>query len=157
MSPDLPRHLLATIAYRFHFAVGDLDEELARRDPGAGARSCAGLTAHCVQVLHLARRAFRPDTPAPSVEESDWEELRRAFHRQLEALDGHLRRGDRPRDPDLTVLLQGPFADVLTHIGQMNLLRRLLGRPAPAQSYLHAPVRIGRVGGDQGPPVARRG
>jgi len=153
MSDEILRHLLATIAYRFHSAVGDLDEDFAAFDPGHDARSPARLVAHCVQVLHRARRSFEPGAASPNVRKMDWDALRDALHEELRALDGHLERGDPAHDLDRLRMLQGPFADVLTHIGQLNLLRRLEGSPAPAQSYPRAPVEIGRLGADQGPPV----
>ena len=49
-------------------------------------------------------------------------------------------------------LFQGPIADVLTHIGQLAMLRRMAGCPIKGENYFVAEVTIGRVGADQAPP-----
>jgi len=46
---------------------------------------------------------------------------------------------------------QGPFADSLTHIGQLTMLRRLSGAPMKGEAYFYADITPGRVGPDQAP------
>ena len=50
-------------------------------------------------------------------------------------------------------LLQGPFADALTHVGQLAMLRRLAGSPVKGENYFKAEVTVGVVGPDQPLPV----
>ena len=51
-------------------------------------------------------------------------------------------------------LFQGPIADALTHVGQLNFLRRLAGAPIRGENYFKAEIQAGRVGPEQMP--ARR-
>lgn len=50
-------------------------------------------------------------------------------------------------------LLQGPLADVMTHVGQLALLRRLHGNPVPPENFIYADVTAARLGPDQSPPA----
>ena len=50
-------------------------------------------------------------------------------------------------------MLQGPFADALTHVGQLAMLRRLAGSPVKGENYFKAEVTVGVVGPDQPLPV----
>jgi hypothetical protein len=49
--------------------------------------------------------------------------------------------------------LQGPFADVMTHVGQLALLRRLADAPVPPENFIFADVQASRLGPDQPPPA----
>ena len=53
----------------------------------------------------------------------------------------------------LEAVFQAPIADVLTHIGQLALLRRLAGAPVAGEAYGLAEIVAGRVGPDQASPV----
>ena len=152
---DPLRHLLASIAYRFHAAVSEAPESFRDFDPGAGVRSPRHLLTHCVQVLRLARSTFEPglDVEAPIREYWAWDDLITEFHAELAALDAHLAGASPAHEWSLEKLVQGPFADVLTHVGQMAMLRRLEGHPVERQSYLRAQIETGRLGDDQAHPA----
>lgn len=45
------------------------------------------------------------------------------------------------KSPDM--LLQGPLADAMTHVGQLLLLRHLADSPVPRESYLKADIQTG--------------
>jgi hypothetical protein len=49
-------------------------------------------------------------------------------------------------------LFQGPVADALTHVGQINILRRLARAPVKGENYYAAAIEIGRVSADQAAP-----
>ena len=51
-------------------------------------------------------------------------------------------------------LFQGPIADALTHVGQINMLRRVAGSPVRGESYNLAPIKIGQTGFEQPLPMA---
>jgi hypothetical protein len=57
-----------------------------------------------------------------------------------------------PLQASVDALFQGPVADVLTHVGQLAMLRRLAGCPIKGENYFKAEVVAGRVGPDQSAP-----
>ena len=48
-------------------------------------------------------------------------------------------------------LVQGPFADVLTHIGQLHAMRRRAGSAVAPANYIKATVNVGRISLDAQP------
>ena len=48
--------------------------------------------------------------------------------------------------------MQGPIADIMTHVGQLAILRRLSGIPIKSENYFEADVAAGREGKDQAIP-----
>ena len=58
----------------------------------------------------------------------------------------------QPSAMAIETLFQGPISDVLTHIGQLAMLRRLAGFPVRGEVMIIADVEIGRVGRDQAAP-----
>jgi len=51
------------------------------------------------------------------------------------------------------MLIQGPLADALTHVGQLAMLRGTMGIPIRPESYARAEIVAGRVGLEQAKPV----
>ena len=153
---DPVRHLLAAIAFRFHAAVHDAPDAFRDFDPGHGVRSPRTIVAHCVHVLRLARSSFEPglDVEGPVREHHTWAELVAEVHGELERLDRHVVEGNPTFDWPLENLLHGPFADVLTHVGQLAMLRRLHGHPVERQSYLRARLEAGRLAPEDQPAPA---
>ena len=54
-----------------------------------------------------------------------------------------------PIEASLEKWYQGPFADALTHVGQLAMLRRMFGAPMKGEAYVRADIEPGRVGPDQ--------
>ena len=88
----------------------------------------------------------KPD-PLPSFKE----EVAR-FHGRLEAV-GALLAGDATCAITTEQLLQGPFADTMTHVGQLAMLRRLADAPVAPENFIHADIRAERLHADQPPPA----
>ena len=78
---------------------------------------------------------------------------RNCFHRALQRLDDYLASGAPPHYK-AERLFQGGIADALTHVGQINLLRRLAGSPVRGENYAQAAIVAGNVGTEQQPPAA---
>ena len=68
-------------------------------------------------------------------------------------LAGHLERGTPLTGIAPEQLLQGPFADAMTHAGQLAMLRRLSGFPIPPENFVFAKVSAENLGPDQPPPA----
>ena len=150
----LPRHFLGALAYRTQKALRD-------RPPGFGefqgperVRTPTALVRHMTSVLGYARTFFVggkywPE-PLPSLDD----EIPR-FHQMVEDVGRHLemetplRGGMSP-----SRLLQGPFADAMTHAGQLAILRRLAGSPVPPENFIVADITADRLGAGQATPVS---
>jgi hypothetical protein len=150
----LLRHFLAALAYRTQKALRGAPSDFGSYRVGAGVRTPAELVRHMTSVLGYARTFFvggeyRP-APLPSLRE---ESVR--FHEMLQDLADHLERGT-PLLNRMTEerLLQGPFADALTHAGQLAMLRRLAGTPVPPENFIVADIDPKRLGADQPEPLS---
>ncbi|MBK6939625.1 MAG: hypothetical protein IPH13_05350 [Planctomycetes bacterium] len=141
----LLRHLIASIGYRASRALLDAPKEFGTFEPGAGAGSPLRVLAHVNAVLGAAH-ARLVGIEVVQTDAADWRtELDRTFV-LLERIDAAVADGRASADSQWMPLLQGPLTDVLTHIGQLAMLRRLAGRPvATGSSYALAPIEIGRV------------
>lgn len=148
---ELLRHTLATIAYRGGKAVRGVSDTVAGFEAGGNTRTPEQILAHMGDLfdwaLTLARgaEAWRDSTPLP------WGQEAERFFQALTAFDAYV-ASDQPLNCPLERLFQGPLADALTHIGQINLLRRLAGCPVRGENYSRADIHAGRVGADQPPP-----
>jgi len=144
------RHALATLAYRANVAWVGAPDDYWTFDAGQGVRTPAEILGHMVGLLQLMHAAFS-DSPAPSAPQAaatnaggnnatDWATDIQRFHELIALIDAELEEGrDWVRFSPL-IILQGPIADCLTHIGQLHLLRRLAGSPSERVSYLRVDV-----------------
>ena len=91
---------------------------------------------------------YRPDSLTSLQAEVD------RLHTMLEDLGRHIDSG-APLLNGLSPeqLLQGPFADAMTHVGQLALLRRLRGSPVPPENFVFANIDSRRLGADQASPA----
>jgi hypothetical protein len=151
---ELLRHFLGAVAYRTQKALRGAPPHYPGFDPGHQVRTPVEILRHMTSLMGYARTFFvggsypmRPE-PLPSFEA----EVAR-FHQVLEALDAVL--ADESLAPGLSTeqFLQGPFADVMTHVGQLALLRRLADAPVPPENFIFADVQASRLGPDQPPPA----
>lgn len=149
----LLRHFLAALAYRTQKALRHAPADFGAFRPADGVRTPAELVRHMTSVLGYARTFFIggrywPD-PLPSLQD----EITR-FHQMLEDLSHHLEAGTPMRGATPEQFLQGPFADAMTHAGQLALLRRLAGAPVPPENFVVAQIDAERLGPEQALPVS---
>lgn len=149
---ELLRHFLAALAYRTQKALRDAPPDFGDFTPPSQVRTPAELVRHMTSVLGYARTYFiggqyRPE-PLPTLQR----EVTR-FHEMLEDLSRHLADGT-PLLQGVTEerLLQGPFADAMTHAGQLAMLRRFAGSPVPPENFIVAEIDNSRLGVDQSQP-----
>lgn len=155
-SRRLLRHFLAALAYRTQKALRDAPDDFGVFRAGTHVRTPHELLWHMTGLMGYARTFFRGGDYAPPPVATLADEIQR-FHEQLEGLSRDL--GDAALTCRLTdeQLLQGPFADAMTHAGQLAMLRRLAGRPVPSENFIHAAIDAANVGANQPPPVAPDG
>lgn len=149
------RHFLAAIAYRFVRAVDAAPDDFGDFAPGQGARTPSEVVRHMTEVLRYARLFAAGDAFVPA-EPLDWAAERQRFHDELARVDAALAAW-APDDDTPQRLLQGPLGDVMTHVGQIAMLRRLAGDPVAGENYFAADVQIGRLGPDQAAAKTKRG
>ncbi len=149
ISPDyVLRHLLATVAYRGAKVLQASPPAFPELDLGSGVRSPREILAHISLVLEYACAIIQDKEPQKT-DLGAWEEEVDRFYATLAKVDGVLVESRPLEEAKLLKVLQGPFADVLTHIGQLATMRRLAGEPVPGESFIAADIVAGRVGRDQ--------
>jgi hypothetical protein len=149
---DMLRHFLGALAYRTQKAIRGADAAFAAFDASNGVRTPHELICHMRSVLGYARTYFIGGEYARPVPE-DWQKDVEAFHAMLEDLSRRLAAGDELHGINEEQLLQGPFADAMTHAGQLAMLRRLYGEPVAAENFIFAEVSAENVSKDQPGPA----
>jgi hypothetical protein len=151
---SLLKHFLAALAYRTQKALREAPEDFGSFKPPGDVRSPQELVRHMTSVLGYARTYFIGGSYWPEPLGSLDEEVSR-FHLMLDDLGQHLANGS-PLLEDMTEeqLLQGPFADAMTHAGQLAMLRRFAGAPVAPENFIVADIKSNRLGTDQPKPAA---
>ena len=142
------RHLVATIAFRATVAVRGFPAEAAVIAPSGGARTPLELLAHLADLMQWSALLVRAEGRPRQATDASWQAAEARLYVGLADLDAALVQGVAS-DADVDMLVQGPLADALTHVGQLLLMRRLAGAAAAPQRYARAPIEAGVVGPDQ--------
>jgi len=143
---------LATVAYRGGKAVRGAPSTFAAFRIGDRTRTPAQILAHIGDLLDwglsLAKGAQAWNNSTPLA----WDEEVSRFFAALGRFDAFL-ASDAPLGCSPEQLFQGPVADALNHVGQINILRRLAGAPIRGENYHKADIVVGRTGPQQTAPV----
>ncbi|HTZ31581.1 MAG TPA: hypothetical protein VMH31_03940 [Methylomirabilota bacterium] len=148
---DLLRHSLATIAYRAGKIIRDAPQGYVDFCPGQNCRTPVQILAHIGDLFDWAlsmatgKPAWHDSEPLP------WPDEVQRFFDALKRFDDFL-AGPEELRTSVEKLFQGPVADVLNHVGQLAMLRRLSGVPIRGENYYKADISTGRVGKDQANP-----
>lgn len=132
--------LVDGLGFRYRWATEDLRTEDAAFRPGTGSMSLLDLAHHVCRLVSWVDTHLDgpPAGPAPA----DLAELRQQTLQHLLAIRTRLlAMGDEQlarcsiTNSKGTVpfwnMINGPLADALTHVGQINAWRRLSGNPTP--------------------------
>jgi hypothetical protein len=147
----LLRHTVATLAYRGGKALRDAPDGFGEFRPGDTSRTPSQILAHVCDLLDWALSLARGKQAWSDSRPGSWDSDVKRFFVALHALDDCL-AGSQPLGDTPERLFQGAIADALTHVGQINYLRRLAGAPVRGENYHRADIVAGRVGSDQTPP-----
>ncbi len=150
---QLLQHFLASLAYRVQKALRGAPDSFATFRAAPGVRTPHELIRHMTSVLGFARAAFVGGGFVTLPGKSFDDEVR-DFHRILSDLREHLRVGSTFHAMTPEQLLQGPFADAMTHAGQLAMLRRFAGCPVPPEDFSRALIDARNVGLDQPDPAS---
>jgi hypothetical protein len=150
---ELLRHFLGAIAYRTQKALRDAPDHYPTFKAGNRVRTPVELIRHMTALMGYVRTFFqgasypmKPD-PLPTFKE----EVAR-FHEMVEAV-GALLASEAKCSISTEQLFQGPFADTMTHVGQLAMLRRLADSPVAPENFIYADIRADRLQADQPPPA----
>lgn len=150
----LLRHFLAAIAYRAQKALRGAPDGFADFAAGNQVRTPVEILRHMTSLMGYTRTFFLggsyPLVPEPL---ATFEEEIARFHEMVQDV-GRLLESRAPlRELRPEQLLQGPFADAMTHVGQLALLRRLADAPVAPENFIYADIRGERLGAAQPLPA----
>ena len=148
------RHATAVIAYRGAKALRGAPPEFAQFKASPTTRTPLEILTHIGDLLEVSAARLRGPSQWKEAQPDSWENQCARFHAALVSIDQALASSD-PIEVPLEKWFQGPFADSLTHIGQLAMLRRMSGAPMKGEAYFFADIQAGKVGPDQAPPDAK--
>jgi len=137
------RHTLSTISYRFQKSVNFLDNDFGNYSAGKGSRTPKEIVNHMYQVLRATRlfietERYKNDIP----KKLDLNLEIDRFNSELKNIDNVLSEKDLEINYSKR-LLQGPFSDILTHIGQISMLSGLNNNPIKGEDFFSANIKTG--------------
>jgi hypothetical protein len=142
------RHTVATLAYRAEKVLRDVPDGFADHRASPATRTPFQILVHLGDLIEWGERMARGERRWQHVPCKDWRDAHARFFRGLVALDKAL--AESPEADDLEeAIFQGPVADALTHVGQLAMLRGMVGSPVRPESYARAEIRMGVVGQEQ--------
>jgi hypothetical protein len=144
------RHLLATLAYRAAKVLRDAPPGFATFGDGSG-RKPVHIVAHMADLMEWGTRLAAGEYRWSAGGGDDWDTEVQRFLQGMRALDDAIVTR-APSGKDAEMVISGPLADALTHVGQLAMLRRAAGAPVRPESYARAEITIGRLGLDQAAP-----
>ena len=152
---ELVRHLLATLVYRTTKILHDAPTNFTKTSIGNGVRTPEKVLGHINSLIQLSNRFWSRDKPISMANlrkqsnKQGWDREVELFYQLVAKFDETLSSHTSPRKHTPEKILQGPFMDAFTHVGQLALLRRMAGSPIKGESYWMANVMIGKIGPDQ--------
>jgi hypothetical protein len=147
------RHFLAALAYRTQKAVRGAPAEYADFKAPHLVRTPHELIRHMDSLMGFARTSFIGGTYRPPVFGS-FNEAVEHFHGILQDLAQHLEKGTEFQGTSAEKMLQGPFSDAMTHVGQLAMLRRIAGSPVPPESFIDATITPENLTSNQAEPAS---
>ena len=140
-STQILKRLIDGLGFRYHLATKDITETEAKFRPIASSMSIEEVNQHIFHLIRMSAKALDLEVPK-QVDLSLFEEVRKATLDKLESLSKGL--GEMTEEDLITkkvylkrldthfsfwYLINGFFADALTHVGQINSWRRMAGNP----------------------------
>ncbi|MCH8032377.1 MAG: hypothetical protein IH950_01305 [Bacteroidetes bacterium] len=145
MKNEYLRHILATINYRFQKSVRNSEIDFGDFSAGKGSRTPNEIINHMYYVLSAARiyileEQFEKEMP----EKLNLKLEIDRFNSELRSIDKVLANNKLGINFSKR-LLQGPFSDILIHIGQISMLRRLSNDPIEGEDFSSAHIKTGTI------------
>jgi hypothetical protein len=148
MGRELLRHAVATVAYRGGKALRGAPESFATFRIGEATRAPGKLVAHMGDLFEWGLTIAKGKQVWKDSEPMTWDQEVERFFASLKSFDEFLATSE-PLHCKVEMLMQGPVADALTHVGQLAMLRRVAGTPIRSENYSVAEIAAGRTGANQ--------
>lgn len=131
--------LIDGLGYRFYWATEGLTRDDYGFTPGAGCQTIGGLIGHVWGLInwlhiHVIGEGAGSRPPDPAGQRLQALDLLPAVRDRVAALDEAALFALRIDDHPFWHMVNGPFSDALTHVGQIASYRRLHGNPVPRHS-----------------------
>jgi hypothetical protein len=143
MKNELLRHIISTVKYRFEKSINGGHKAFSEFSLGKGSRSPKEIIHHMNDVVYSSRVFIDQESfPQKEIEQLSFEREIERFQTELSKIDQLLQK----KDLDINYskrLLQGPFSDILTHIGQIAMLQRLVDNPIEGEDFSRIEIRTG--------------
>ena len=146
-------HYLASIAYHLQKAIRDAPSDFWVFSAGNKVRTPNEILFHMTSLIGYTATFFVGGLFTPKPLPTAQDELER-FHDILEDVAGHLKSNSSLHGITEYQLLQGPLSDIMTHIGQLSMLRRLYGDPVPPENFIYADITESNLTKNQSLPAA---
>jgi hypothetical protein len=147
---QLLRHTLATLAYRASKAMRGAPSSFSTFVVADGTRTPGQILAHLGDLMDWALTQAQGQQKWSDTKPGDWNADVDRFFRSVAALDAYL-ASDAQLHFGAQKIFQGAIADSLTHVGQINMLRRIAAAPVRGENYARADISIGQVTREQPP------
>jgi hypothetical protein len=123
--------------------VADRNENFGEFNLGKGSRNPIELINHMYHVLYSTRIFLEEEKyNAEQPETLKLQQEIERFNGELINIDIALDVNELPVNYSKR-LLQGPFSDILTHIGQVSMMQRLNGKPIDGEDFSAASIKTG--------------
>ena len=149
---QLLRHTLATLAYRASKAVRGAPPSFSTFSVAEGSRTPGQILAHLGDLMDWALTQAQGQQKWTDTPPGEWNADVDRFFRSLGALDAYL-ASTADVHFGAQKIFQGAIADSLTHVGQINMLRRIAASPVRGENYARADISVGHVTREQ--PASR--
>lgn len=140
METDLLRHFLATLSYRTTSVIKDAPSHFPTLDIGKSARKPIEILNHMTFLMGYVIHCYNGIDLDDFRHLKSWELEKNCFYETLERLDQILSKGVTPSTRTVEQLIQGPFSDAMTHVGQLTLMRRLADSPLSYENFMESNI-----------------
>lgn len=143
MNNELLRHIISTIKYRFEKSVKGSLPAFSDFSLGKDSRSPKQIINHMYDVVYSTRVFIEQEKlPQGEISKLSFEKEIERFNAKLDKIDKSL--DHKPLDIGYSKrLIQGPFSDILTHIGQIAMLQRLVENPIDSEDFSSSDIKTG--------------
>jgi hypothetical protein len=152
-SRRLLQHFLAALAYRTQKSLRDSPPGYSDYRAEVNTRTPHEIVWHMTGLMGYARTMMHGGSFEPAWLPEFSQEVGR-FHSELQKLLTDFADASLKASISDEQFLQGPLADAMTHAGQLAMLRRLAGKPVPAENFVYADIGADNVSAEQPAPIA---